>query len=43
MSFRSKVVIFVLGAALALIAGHTLAVTTLHGAVNVMASAVWGS
>lgn len=43
MSFKSKVLIFVLGAALAVIAGRTLAATTLHNAIPVMASAVWGS
>ncbi len=43
MSFRSKLLVFVLGAALAVIAGRTLAATTLQNAVSVMASAVWGS
>jgi hypothetical protein len=42
MSFRSKLLVFVLGAALAVIAGRTLAATALN-AVSVMASAVWGS
>lgn len=43
MSFRSKVLVFVLGAALAAIAGSVLAAGTLNNAVNVVASAVWGS
>jgi hypothetical protein len=43
MSLKSKVLILVLGAALAVIAGRTLSATTLHSALGVMASAVWGS
>ncbi len=43
MSFRSKIMVLVLGAALAVIAGRTLTTTTLHNAMSVMASAVWGS
>lgn len=43
MSFRSKVLVFVLGAALAVIAGSALAAGTLHNAFGVVASAVWGS
>lgn len=43
MSFRSKVLVFVLGAALAVVAGSALAAGTLHNAVSVVASAVWGS
>jgi hypothetical protein len=43
MSLKSKVLILVLGAALAVIAGHTLTATTLHSAISLTASAVWGS
>jgi hypothetical protein len=43
MSFRSKLLVFVLGAALAVIAGRTFAATALHNGVSVLASAVWGS
>jgi hypothetical protein len=43
MSFRSKILVLVLGAALAVIAGRTLTATTLQHAISGMASAVWGS
>ena len=43
MSFKSRVLILVLGALLAVIAGRTLTATTLQNATSVVASAVWGS
>ena len=42
MSLRSKVLILVLGAALAVVAGGALA-TTFQEAPSTVASAVWGS
>jgi uncharacterized membrane protein len=43
MSLRKKILVFVLGSALAMIVGHSLKTTTLQNVVNAMASAVWGS
>jgi hypothetical protein len=43
MSLKKKVLVFVLGSALALTVGHNLKTATLHNVVNAMASAVWGS
>jgi len=42
MSLRSKVLILVLGAALAVVAGRALAATQ-QNATTMTASAVWGS
>jgi len=43
MSLRKKVLIIVLGSALAVLVGRSLTTATMQQVVNAAASAVWGS